>query len=858
MIDILARLTDSASGGLKALAGNIDLVEERGSIAQKGLSSLGDMVGGGLKSLAGVGVSGISLVGGAMVDLGAKAIELGSDVEEMRGKFDVVFSETGPKVTQELNNFASAVGRNKFELQGFAAGLGDTLKPLGFTEGQAADLSVEVTKLAVDLASFNNMPMDEAVMRLNSALVGNVENLQAFGVVANQASIEAKALEMGIWDGEGAIDAYTKAQAIMQITMEGTTDAQGDALRTAGSFANRMRALKGSLAETTAQIGGALLPLVTPLITKFAEIANEIGPKVIEFFENIAPSLEILGDAFVTLIEGDVAGFIGGVGEAVLSLGQSLGFPTGLLLQLAVVFDTLRNAIENNLGFWDTFSLIMAQFIPQETIDKIIEIKDRIVEFAEPIIKAVTDFVEFKDVLIVLGGVLGVLVLNAIIGVVAALAPLLLVAGALIAGVALLRTAWEENWGGIREKTAAVITFLQELITTIFTGIQEFWAEHGEAIKTKAAEIWDAIKLGIETAINTISTVINTVVTGIQEFWAEHGEAIKTKAAEIWDAIKTTVDTLINEISTIITTAATGIQEFWAEHGEAITEAAEIIWEGIKEFISGIWDSLTTLFTAFKAAFEGDWETFGENIRLAWEEKIQATADFLGTLWDLMKPHLSAMWDNLKAWWDNIDWDQLGDDIKAGVLAGISGLVDDLIGELSAAASAAQDAWNGFWGNASPSKWMIASMGDVTDGAVIGFDGDRVVNKAAAVARSVGNVFTDTLNGGKLGGSILDGLQLATTRANGSQPASPTRRGTAALFPANSTAAVLGGSAGSGGGSGGIYIDELKIDIKIEAGALSAIDERKLVDKVDEAVDKAIDKSLKRVGRRVNINRRSQ
>jgi hypothetical protein len=112
--------------------------------ASASLSAVCNLSIGGAFKVAAVGAGvGIAALGAGLV----KAVAAGSDVEEMMGKFNVVFANTGAMVTEQLDDFAGAVGRNKFELREMAATFGDTLKPMGFTEDAAAGLAVDLSKV---------------------------------------------------------------------------------------------------------------------------------------------------------------------------------------------------------------------------------------------------------------------------------------------------------------------------------------------------------------------------------------------------------------------------------------------------------------------------------------------------------------------------------------------------------------------------------------------------------------------------------------------------------------------------------------------------------------------------------------
>lgn len=198
---------------------------------------------------------------------GAAMIGLASDIEEMQGKSSVVFGEFRDQVVKDLEAFGDAVGRSTFELEGMASSIQDTFVPMGFARGAAADLSVELTKLAVDVASFNNASDTETMEAFQSALVGNHETVRRFGVVITEATLNQELMRMGLAKGTKEATNAQKVQARLNLITRGTADAHGDAARTAGSFANRSRALKAELSELAGELGSILLPAVTDIVS---------------------------------------------------------------------------------------------------------------------------------------------------------------------------------------------------------------------------------------------------------------------------------------------------------------------------------------------------------------------------------------------------------------------------------------------------------------------------------------------------------------------------------------------------------------------------------------------------------------
>lgn len=436
-LDIVIKAQNQTGGVLGGLKNELSGLDGMAQGVGKSFGGLQSAIGGAFKVAAvGAGV-GIAALGAGLV----KAVSAGSDVEEMMGKFNVVFANTGDMVTEQLDGFADSVGRNKFELREMAATFGDTLKPMGFTEDAAAGLAVDLSKLATDLGSFNNMPMDEALRRLQGTLIGSHENALAFGVVINENTLKAEMLANGWSDLTGAELEAAKVQARINLLMKGTTDAQGDAARTSGSWANVMRRLQSTLQETAAEIGTKLLPVITPLLSRLADMASTYGPQVIDVFQQFLTGVVSIAEA---IIQWDTAA-----------------------LPLLGTLEGIWNAIGTVIG---------------------------------PIWDAVSSFVGWQDVLIALGVVIASVVIPAIVGMIVAASPMILLFAAIAGTVALLRKGWETDFMGMR---TALIDFWENKIKPAFEQLQMWAAENLPGALATLSDFWE-----------------NTLLPSIKVVWA--------------------------------------------------------------------------------------------------------------------------------------------------------------------------------------------------------------------------------------------------------------------------------------------------------------------------------------------------
>jgi phage-related protein len=633
---------DKLDGDLAAARGKID-----GAMAGIGRATQGL----GKIALAGI-TTGLVAVGGAAVIVGSQLIGLGSDAEEMMGKFNVVFANTGDMVISRLDEFAAAAGRSQYELRGMAATFGDTLKPMGFTEAQAADMAVTLSILATDLGSFNNMPMDEALQRLQGTLIGSHENALAFGVIINENTLAAEMAANG-WDTlTGAELEAAKVQARMNLLIKGTTDAQGDAIRTSGSWANQMRTLTSTVKDAATELGLKLLPAVTPILQKIGELAQNAIPALIAAFENyLLPVIVLVSDTLL--------GFVSNLQEGMSPL------------------DAFIEAI------WD--------IAPQPVLDALVTLRDEIIPgvmsavtaIIDPIAEWIANNIQLSDVLIALGIAILSVVLPAIASVVMAALPIIAVFAALVAAVALVRTAWENNWGGIQEKTAVA----WEWIKGIFAQLQE-WVVNvlipvvQDLYQRWVNEWWPAISQALNDAWNNVikpalqalwDFVTQTLIPKIQELYnrwvTEWWPAISQALSDAWEnVIKPALDALWKFITeTLIPTVKDLYQKWTEDWWPAISTAIENAWTIIKaiweeigrwindnivpwiEFLHEKW--VEEIFPAISEAVEKAWEVIEPitvSLKRAFEtamEGIKSAIEPVKSLWDAFTGAIQSFWD---------------------------------------------------------------------------------------------------------------------------------------------------------------------------------------------------------------------
>ena len=209
---------------------------------------------------------------GTITQVIAPAIRAASDFEEATSKVNVVFGRASKSVKAFADTAARSLGQSKQAVLDAAGAFGTFGKAAGLAGEDLSLFTTDFITLATDLASFNNTTPEEAVQAIGAALRGEAEPLRRFGVLLNDATLKAEAMELGIYSGNKALTAQQKILAAQSAIYKQTGDAQGDFARTADGLANKQRTLSALFKNFQIQLGQQLLPAATDFANGLVKI----------------------------------------------------------------------------------------------------------------------------------------------------------------------------------------------------------------------------------------------------------------------------------------------------------------------------------------------------------------------------------------------------------------------------------------------------------------------------------------------------------------------------------------------------------------------------------------------------------
>ena len=208
------------------------------------------------------------------IDLTWESIQVAGDAHEIVARYNQTFQDEAAESTRVLEVYGDEIGRSTTELQDMAAGIQTILVPMGLARDVAAGWSVDIAQLAVDLGAFYNEADSEVLENLRSGLIGNVRATTRYGIILREAEMTQMLFNMGIEGGTAAATEEEKVLARLNLMMEQTADAQGQAAREAQGFVGQMRNLESAGYDLQVAFGDLAMPAILPYISDIADAAR--------------------------------------------------------------------------------------------------------------------------------------------------------------------------------------------------------------------------------------------------------------------------------------------------------------------------------------------------------------------------------------------------------------------------------------------------------------------------------------------------------------------------------------------------------------------------------------------------------
>lgn len=241
------------------------------------------------------------------------AIDISSSLTEVEN----VVRQTFGQYESLINNFAKTsiekFGMSELSAKQFASRFQAMGTALDIPQGQMAKMSIRLTELAGDMASFYDVSQEDIAKSLQSVFSGTTAPMRRYGIDLTQATLKEWALKQGL---DANISSMTQAQKAMlryQYVLAHTTNITGDFARTADTWHNQITMLKENFKALGAVVGGGLINAFKP----FIKVLNAVLQKVISFAEMVTNALgSIFGWKYEASKGAGISGLADDIGSA--------------------------------------------------------------------------------------------------------------------------------------------------------------------------------------------------------------------------------------------------------------------------------------------------------------------------------------------------------------------------------------------------------------------------------------------------------------------------------------------------------------------------------------------------------------
>lgn len=241
------------------------------------------------------------------------AIDISSSLTEVEN----VVRQTFGQYESLINNFAKTsiekFGMSELSAKQFASRFQAMGTALDIPQGKMAKMSIRLTELAGDMASFYDVSQEDIAKSLQSVFSGTTAPMRRYGIDLTQATLKEWALKQGLDANISSMTQAEKAMLRYQYVLAHTTNITGDFARTADTWHNQITMLKENFKALGAVVGGGLINAFKP----FIKVLNAVLQKVISFAEMVTNALgSIFGWRYEASKGAGISGLADDIGSA--------------------------------------------------------------------------------------------------------------------------------------------------------------------------------------------------------------------------------------------------------------------------------------------------------------------------------------------------------------------------------------------------------------------------------------------------------------------------------------------------------------------------------------------------------------
>lgn len=268
---IISAQTQEFKSAINGVTDRIDKLDDRTKKYGESASSVFSTIA---KGVAAIGIGKII----------SDSIDNGGELEQQLGGVEVVFGNYADSMKNKAKTAYEDMGLSQSDYLAKANKMGALLKGSGFGLEYTSSTSQAVMQRASDVASIMGVDVKDAMEAVTGAAKGNFTMMDNLGVAMNDTTLQAYAQEKGLGKLETT---QQKVNAAMQMFLDKTEYAAGNYSRENNTFSGSLTTFKAQLSDLTAELGSALLPTATTLVTMARSGLEAVTPLIITVGEAV-------------------------------------------------------------------------------------------------------------------------------------------------------------------------------------------------------------------------------------------------------------------------------------------------------------------------------------------------------------------------------------------------------------------------------------------------------------------------------------------------------------------------------------------------------------------------------------------
>lgn len=258
-----------------------------GKQAESQLGSVGKAAG----KLGAAMKAGAAVAGAAVVALGVAAVKSASSLEQAVGASGKIFKEYSDDIVAKSKQADMALGLSQSAYLDLANVIGSQLKNAGTPMDQLGASTDKLITKGADLAATFGGTTADAVNALSSALKGEMDPIERYGVSIRKSDVNARLAEQGLDKLTGAALKAAEQQALLGLINEQTADSTGQFAAESETAAGIGQRAAAVWENTKATLGAGLLPILVQVGTFFLEnIVPAVQAAAAAFSSNLGPA----------------------------------------------------------------------------------------------------------------------------------------------------------------------------------------------------------------------------------------------------------------------------------------------------------------------------------------------------------------------------------------------------------------------------------------------------------------------------------------------------------------------------------------------------------------------------------------